>query len=259
MTCYGLNIVNRERTWVFCKPAWGLQMVPDVSMHHAQQFCSWNIADKRLGPPGTIHIVGYLQEPHRQKIYIFASNTHRLSGDHPQELLQKHQDVIMPTYPHRPCVIILGDLHCMPNDCIEDPSWIGSGVLQGSTGLRYNTFPFSICLTQDFPRSNAVHTLPWPAYSASGTLSSIGEALHWLPDKVMWPTSSNHGAVMPGNPGGLGWYPTGKNYSSECIHVKDMQSTARGTWFVAIIIDLAALNGPQHRVKIHNKLLASNA
>ena len=41
-----------------------------------------------------------------------------ISGDHPQELLQKHQDVITPEYPHRPCVIISGDLHCV----LQDPT-----------------------------------------------------------------------------------------------------------------------------------------
>ena len=70
-------------------------------------------------------------------------------------------------------------LHCVPDDRNEVPSWIGSGVLQGSTRLWYNAVPCSICLTQDFPTSNAVHTMPWPTYSPSGTSSSIGEGLHW--------------------------------------------------------------------------------
>ena len=131
---------------------------------------------------------------------------------------------------------------------IEAISWIASGVLQGSTRLWYNAFPFSICLTQDFRRSNAVHTLPWPAYSSSGIPSSIGERPHWLPDKVKWPTSRNHGAVIPDNPGDLGWHPTGKNYSSdpihatsEPIHATEIQSSAWGPRFVTTIIDLAAL------------------
>ena len=64
-----------------------------------------------------------------------------------------------PEFPHGPCIIISGDLHWVPHDRIEAPSWIDGVVLQGSTGLLYNAFPFSICLTQDFPRSNAVHTL----------------------------------------------------------------------------------------------------
>ena len=58
-----------------------------------------------------------------------------------------------------------GDLHCVPDDHIWAPFWIGIGVVQGSTGWRYNAFSVSIRLTQDFSRSNAVHTLPWPAYS----------------------------------------------------------------------------------------------
>ena len=38
--------------WVYCKPAWGLQMAPDVSMCHTQQFYGWKIDYKRLGLPG---------------------------------------------------------------------------------------------------------------------------------------------------------------------------------------------------------------
>ena len=45
-------------------------MAPDVSMCHTQQFCGWDKAYKRSGPPGTIHVVGYLQALHRQKIEI---------------------------------------------------------------------------------------------------------------------------------------------------------------------------------------------
>ena len=63
----------------------------------------------------------------------------------------------------------------MSDEGIEAPSWIGSSVLQGSTELRYNAFPFSICLTQDFRRSNAVHTLAWPAYTPPCTPSSNGD------------------------------------------------------------------------------------
>ena len=72
---------------------------------------------------------------------------------------------------------------------------------------------------------------------------------HWLPDKVTWTTSRNHGGVMPGFLGGLGWHPTGKNYSSEPIHVTGMQSSAWDTWFVTTIADLAALNDMLHRAK----------
>ena len=81
----------------------------------------------------------------------------------------------------------------------EAPSWTGIYVLQCSTGWPYNVFPFSICLTQDFPRSNAVHILPWPAYSPSCNPSSIGDGPHWLPNKVTRPTSIIHRMVMPGN------------------------------------------------------------
>ena len=141
----------------------------------------------------------------------------------------------------------------MPDDHIEAPSWIGRGVLQGSIGLWYNVFLFSICLKQDFCRSNAVYTLPWPACLPSSNLSSICEGPHWLPYKVTWATSRKHGAVMPGNPGGLGWHPTGMNYSFEPIHVMDMQSSAWETRFVTTIIDLATLNNLLHRAKCCTK------
>ena len=199
-------------------------MAPGVSMWYTQQVRGWDIAYKILGPHGIIHM--HLQEPCCQRIGIFASNTYVFSGDHIQELLQKYQDAIKPEYPHRSCVIISDDLHCVPDDRIEALSSIGSGVLQSSTGLRHNAFPLSICLTQDFHRSIVVHTLPWPAYSPSGTPSSIGKGLHWLPDKVTWPITRHHGAVMPGNLGGLGWHPTGKNYPSEPIHATEMQISA---------------------------------
>ena len=122
---------------------------------------------------------------------------------------------------------------------------------------RHNPFSSSTCFMQDFRRWNAVHTLPWPAYSPSCTPSSIRDGPHWLPDTVTWPTSINHGAFIPGNPGGLGWHLTGKNYSSEPIHATEMPSSAWGTRFVTTIIDLAALNGLLHRAKCHNKLLFS--
>ena len=48
---------------------------------------------------------------------------------------------------------------------------------------------------------------------------------------------------MPGNPGGVGCHPTGKNYSFEPSHAPEMPSSAWGTRFVKTIINLAALNG----------------
>ena len=57
-------------------------------MCHTQQFCGRNIAYNKLGLSGTIHVVDNLQERRRQ-IDIFASNIYGISGDHPQELLQK--------------------------------------------------------------------------------------------------------------------------------------------------------------------------
>ena len=80
---------------------------------------------------------------------------------------------------------------------------------------------------------------------------------HWLQYKVTWPTSGNHGTVMPGDTGGLGWHPTGKNYLSEPIHAPEMPSSAWGTRFVKTIIDLVALNDLLHRAKCHNKSLFS--
>ena len=127
---------------------------------HTRQFCSWDITYKILGPLVTIHVAGYLHGTRRQSIGIFASNTNGISRSHPPELLQKHQDVITAEYPHIACVIISGDLHCVSDDQIEAPYWIGSGLLQGSTVLGYNAIPCSIGLTRDFSRSNAVHTLP---------------------------------------------------------------------------------------------------
>ena len=85
-------------------------MALEVSMCHTKTI----LAYKRLGPLGTIRVAGYLQEPRRQKIDIFASNIYGISEDRPQEQLQKYQDVITPEYPQRPRVIISGDLHCVP-------------------------------------------------------------------------------------------------------------------------------------------------
>ena len=42
--------------WPTVKPAWVLQMAPDVSICHTLQLCGWGIAHKRLGPPGIIHL-----------------------------------------------------------------------------------------------------------------------------------------------------------------------------------------------------------
>ena len=54
---------------------------------------------------------------------------------------------------------------------------------------------------------------------------------------------------------GLGWHPTGTNYSYGPIHATEMPSSACSTRLVTTIIDLAALNGPLHRAKCHYKLL----
>ena len=44
---------------------------------------------------------GYPQEPRRRRIGSFASKTYGISESRPQELLQKHQDIITPEYPPR--------------------------------------------------------------------------------------------------------------------------------------------------------------
>ena len=77
------------------------------------------------------------------------------------------------------------------------------------------------------------------------TLSSIGEGPHWLPDKVTWRTSRNHGAVMPDNPGGLRWHSQKLFlWAHSCHRDTDLCLSTR---FVTTIIDLAALDGPLHR------------
>ena len=106
-------------------------------------------------------------------------------------------------------------------------------------------------------RSNAAHTVPWPAQSPSCTQMSIGEGPHCLPVKFTWPTYSHHGEVMPGNPGGLEWHPTGLNYSSKPIHATEMPRSAWSTQFVKSVIDLAALN-KLLAAKYTNKRLFSN-
>ena len=64
-------------------------MAPDVSRCDTQQYYGSDITYKRMRPPGTIPIVDYPQKPLHQRIDIYASNDHGISGDHPQELLQK--------------------------------------------------------------------------------------------------------------------------------------------------------------------------
>ena len=126
-SCIVSSSSTEQGQWVCCKPAWWLQMAPDISMCRTQQFCGWAIASiayKRFVPPITIHVVGDLQEPRHHRLGIFTSNTYGIGGDHLQELLQKHQGIITLEYPHRPCVIVSVDLHCMSDTRIEAPSWI---------------------------------------------------------------------------------------------------------------------------------------
>ena len=125
---------------VCCKLAWALQMAPDVSECHTQQFCGWGIAYKRLGPPGTMHVMGYPQEPHLQRIGIFASNSSGISGGHSQELLQKHHDVITWTQTMRNQLRRFTLRARRPYRPAAKLYWV--------TVQRRS---FSICLTQDFP------------------------------------------------------------------------------------------------------------
>ena len=109
-----LTIVDRERRMGMLQTT--LTVADDArrSICHTRQFCGWYIVYKRLGPPGTIHVACDLQEPHCHRIGIFVSNSYGIGEDHPQELLQKHQDVLTPEYPHRPCAVVSGDLQCVP-------------------------------------------------------------------------------------------------------------------------------------------------
>ena len=120
---------------------------------------------------------------------------------------------------------------------------------------QYNAFPLSVCFTQVVVRSNAVHTLPWPAYAhpSCAPLSTGQDLTDHQVRKVTWPTSINHGAVIPGNLRGLGWHLKGKDYPdpwlpSDPTLPTDMQSCAWGTKFVTSVVDFAALNGLLHRV-----------
>ena len=86
----------------------------------------------------------------------------------------------------------------------------------------------TICLTHNFRRLNALHTVSWPAHSPSCTPSSIGNGPNWLRDMVTLPSPSrNHSSsIMTGNPGGLGWHPISQNYSSEPINAMQMPSSS---------------------------------
>ena len=91
-------------------------------------------------------------------------------------------------------------------DIVIQPEVVPYVQGDGLTFQKDNAFSFSICLTQDLPRSNAVCTLPWTAYPLPCTPSSIGAGHRRSLDKVTWPISAN---LMPGNLGDLGWHPTG--------------------------------------------------
>ena len=75
---------------------------------------------------------------------------------------------------------------------------------------------------------------------------SIGAGVRWLSEKVKWHTSKNVGAVMSGNPGCLGWQPTGKD-NPYPTHVMAMQSSAWGILFVTPVIDPDGLKRVLHR------------
>ena len=194
-------------------------MAPDISICHKQQFCGWDIAHTRLATPGTIHVVSWLYVPRYQSTGIFASNVYRMSRYHPQMLLQKRQDVIMPEYPQILCVIISCHLHCMPNDRIEAPSWIGSGVLQGSTGLRYKAFPFSTASHRiSLDKMRSLHC-PGQCFHCPAPHRASTRDLTYC--QIVQVTSfQKPWCSFTGNPGGLGWHSTGMSYLSEPIRAE---------------------------------------
>ena len=121
--------------WLCCKPAWGLQMVPDVSMCHThtnlwlryrlqKTATTWNHPRRGLLPWTTPSKDSHIRLKH---LWVQWRPSRRTVTEIPGH-------VTTPEYPHRPCVIMSGDLHCVPDDRIEAPSWIGIGLLQGSTG-----------------------------------------------------------------------------------------------------------------------------
>ena len=54
---------------------------------------------------------------------------------------------------------------------------------------------------------------------------------------------------MIGNPGRLGWHPTGKDYPSDPRHTTEMQSSVWDKMFGAPAIGITAPDGVLHRVQ----------
>ena len=76
----------------------------------------------------------------------------------------ENPDAIAPKYLHRPCVIISGDEHCVPDDRIEAPPRIASGVLQG----------FLWVMVQRISFINLPHTgIPYIECSPNTALASV--------------------------------------------------------------------------------------
>ena len=107
--------------WVLCKSAWGQQMASNVSMCHTQQFSGWWVAYNWLGPTGTVHVVGYIQETCRQRIGLFTWNTNGISGDYPQKTFAENQDLATSEYPHIPWFIISDDWHWVAHRLHRSP------------------------------------------------------------------------------------------------------------------------------------------
>ena len=108
--------------------------------------------------------------------------------------------------------------------------------------LQCNAFPVSICLTQDFPRSNTV-----PAPCTHRPVRHRASTKDRTDFQIKSPD------------------PPPETMLQLCMviqevwdYIPQMQIRAWGTWFVTTIIDLALLSGLLHRAKCHNKLLLSN-
>ena len=152
-------------------------MAPDVSMCHTQKLCGWDIAYNKMGPAGTIHTVGYF--PVKELAYSPQTSTG------PEETI------------HKNCCGKPGrhNARISTQTMRNNPRWLTGRARRPfqsptlnkkgrSARLHWVTVHrsfFSICLTQDFHRSNALHALPRPAYSLSCTQSIIGKGPHWLP------------------------------------------------------------------------------
>ena len=162
-------------------------MAQHVSMCYTLQLCGWAITYKRLGPPGTIHTI--LQKSRHQRKGAFASNTYGINGVHPQA----YQNARISTFPIRNHI---GRFTVRAWRLYRDPILNKQRCAAILQQVIVQCLPFLHLPNTGLPRSNAVHTLPWPAYWLSCTPSTIRGRPRWMPDKVLWPTSGSHGAVI---------------------------------------------------------------